>query len=262
MTFSLSFREGLSDISELRTAYKGKIESVRKEAAVHEPKIPSKLPAQELPHTPPPSPASSPPPPPSPTAKSSSPPGIKTLSSYLDLAKTLELPQKEIEVLWRLRHASNTQSLHFALPAATFFSLQRTARAHPQFILPLPRPPSGNEIHFLQWTFPEEHATTVLFTHLAEYKLRGEYASPHTTVTFHTELAEPKGLVLGQGSVVPDRGVAVEEAKWLLMCMQKFYGLQGEGDAKEERRKLLEMFSKGDEEFKVERLVEEAEKAI
>jgi ATP synthase mitochondrial F1 complex assembly factor 1 len=93
---------------------------------------------------------------------------------------------------------------------------------------------------------------------LAEYKLRGEYSSPHTTITFHTELADSKGLVLGQGNVMENRGVSVEEGKWLLMCLQKFYGIQA--SERKERKKLLEMFTKGDGGFRIEDLMDEAER--
>ncbi|KAL9626914.1 MAG: hypothetical protein Q9164_007761 [Protoblastenia rupestris] len=89
--------------------------------------------------------------------------------------------------------------------------------------------------------------------------MRGEYAQPHTTVTHHLDLREEKGLILLQGNVVEGRGVTIEEGKWLLMCVQKFYGGEGE---KAERRRLLERFSKGDREFKVEELLEEAEKIV
>lgn len=99
----------------------------------------------------------------------------------------------------------------------------------------------------------------MLFTHLAEFKLRGEYSQPHTTVTHHLDLAGPKGLVLLQGSVVDGRGVSVDEGKWLLMCLQKFYGGV---DEKADRKRLLEQFSQGDSGFKVEDLLEEAEKII
>lgn len=99
----------------------------------------------------------------------------------------------------------------------------------------------------------------MLFTNLAEYKLRGEFSQPHTTITHHLELADEKGLVLLQGQVVEGRGVSAEEAKWLVMCLQKFYGV---GAERGERRRLLEMFGKGDEAFRVEELVEEAEKIL
>ena len=77
-------------------------------------------------------------------------------------------------------------------------------------------------------------------------------------MTHHLDLADPKGLILLQGSIVDGRGITVEESKWLLMCLQKFYG----GQEKLERRKLLEQFSNGDGDFKVEQLLEEAEKII
>lgn len=128
-------------------------------------------------------------------------------------------------------------------------------------MLPLPKEgQEGAEIHFLQWAFPAPDTVTVLFTNLAEYKLRGEYATPHTTVTFHLELLGPKGLSLAQGQVLKGRGMTVDEGKWLLMCVQKFYGLQGEQN--ESRKKLLEQFSNGDGNFRIEELLDEAEKAV
>ena len=98
----------------------------------------------------------------------------------------------------------------------------------------------------------------MLFTHLAEFKLRGEYAQPHTTVTHHLDLVDTKGLVLLHGNVVNGRGITVDEGKWLLMCLQKFYGAEHTVG----RKKLLEKFSQGDSGFKVEELLEEAEKVV
>ena len=203
-------------------------------------------------------------------------PNIKTLSSFLDVPKVRSLPSKEISSLWRLRHASDPNSLCASIPVNVYRKIETTARRHPQFILPLAReipntesnpqsqpsadqqPKTAAEIHFLQWTFPAPDVVTVLFTHLAEYKVRGEYAQPHTTVSHHLDLADDKGLVLLQGQVVPNRGVSVDEGRWLLMCLQKFYGME----EKEERRRLLKMFSEGDTGFRVEELVSEAEKIL
>lgn len=219
----------------------------------------------------PPSSSPYPPPPPAPripdgvsttqstgSPKSDTPPGVKPLSSFIDVEKTRALPKKEIEYIWRLRHASNAQSLCAVVPSNLYSRIATTARRHPQFILPLPREGQGVEIHFLQWTFPTPSTATVLFTHLAEYKLRGEYAQPHTTVTHHLELADEKDVVLLEGVVSEGRGVSVEEGKWLLMCLQKFYA----GEEQGERGRLLEEFSKGGKGFKVEQLVEEAEKIV
>lgn len=279
--------EGLPGVPELKEAYKDKIEELRKQASVPGATAPLSSPA---PAPPSPSPASvtapakaSPwpaaPPPPTPQsaspATSKPPPGVKTLDSFLALDKITSLPAKEIQVLWRLRHAANPQSVHFTLPSATFTTLLAAAKRHPSFVLPLPRavpaeqlPEAGldaaqsqtaAELHYLQFAHPHADTTTLLFTSLAEYKLRGEFASPHTTITFHSELARSHDLVLGQGTVVEGRGVTVDEARFLLMCMQKFYVVTDEG---KDRAELLDMFTRGDGGFKVERLLEEAEKIV
>ena len=253
-------RQGLKDVDELKAVYQEKIKSQRRQALAPNPIRPATLSGFPAPPPPPqvpdqstsnssPAPASN---------KSSNPPGIKLLSSFIDIPKTLALPQKEIEYIWRLRHATDPQSLCAVIPQSTYNRVEATARRHPQFILPIPREGKGAEIHFLQWTFPSPTTTSVLFTHLAEFKLRGEYAQPHTTVTHHLDLADPKGLVLLHGHVVDGRGITVEEGKWLLMCLQKFYG----AEQRVERKKLLEQFSQGDGGFKVEELLEEAEKIV
>jgi ATP synthase F1 complex assembly factor 1 len=276
--------KGLKDVSQLKEIYKEKIDQLRKEAAV-----PGATAPLTPPLTPPSSPSStssapkspwpSPPPPPTPqssvttSASSKPPPGVKTLSTFLALDKIQPLPQKEVQTLWRLRHAPNPQSLHFDLPTPTFTTLLKTAKKHPSFVLPLPREipaesetsPAAThqaaELHYLQFTHPHPDTTTLLFTTLAEYKLRGEFATPHTTITFHSELAESHGLVLGQGTVVENRGVSIDEARWLVMCMQKFYVVGGEKEGRD-RGQLLDMFTRGDEGFRVERLLEEAEKIV
>ncbi len=240
--------------------YKDKIQQLKKKDAISIP-TPTPIVAPLVAQTPIPS-SPFPPPPPAPRIPSenaTSSQGVRTLSSYLDLEKTRALPQKELEAIWRLRHVKDPQSLCAVVPIDIYKTIEATAKKYPQFILPLPKEGQGAEIHFLQWTFPAENTVTVLFTHLAEYKLRGEYSEPHTTITHHLELAEEKGLVLLQGQVVEGRGVSVDEAKWLVLCLQKFYGVNG---AKSERRQLLEMFARGDPEFKIEDLVGEAEKVI
>ncbi|KAL5122017.1 hypothetical protein ACEQ8H_000233 [Pleosporales sp. CAS-2024a] len=272
--------KGLSHVSELQAQYKDKIEQLRREAIV---------PGATGPLTPPPSPETSaspsnakspwpaPPPPPTPpnsAAAPAPPPGVKTLNSFLDVEKIRQLPLKEVEALWRLRHARNPQSLHFAVPAHVFRSLLSTAKQNPSFVLPIPREipvedadpaqetpqtQQAAELHYLQFAHPHVDTTTLLFTSLAEYKLRGEFASPHTTVTFHQELADSHHVVLGQGLVVENKGISVDEARWLVMCMQKFYVQSEEGRG---RRELLNMFTRGDNAFQVERLIDEAEKIL
>lgn len=287
---------GVDDISQLKEVYKHEISAVRKTIVAK--------PTRTLPSSQSPSPWPLPPNAPEsnvettqqssttpqpldqlPQADSEySTPGVKTLSSFLDMSKTIELPPREIESIWRLRHVGKPLKLAATIPAPTFTTIYQNARKHPQFILPgLPRKSvsvdaNGTEsktteeapIHYVQWTFPSPETVTVLFTHLAEFKLRGEYSQPHTTLTHHTELSGPKGLVLAQGNVIPERGVTVEEAKWLVMNLQKFYNVGEElekeeqssigKELKKKRRRLVEMFSQGDEQFRVEDLLEEAER--
>ncbi|KGQ07641.1 Protein ATP11 [Beauveria bassiana D1-5] len=130
--------------------------------------------------------------------------------------------------------------------------MEALARRAPQFVLPVPHETQGAEMHFLQWVFDPASRTS----------------TPHTTITHHLDLADDKGLVLMQGHVVDDRGVKPEHAKWLAVCLQRFYGaweagveLQGERKERAEARKqLLEWFAAGDARFSVEKLLEEAER--
>ncbi len=262
--------QGLDTVDELKEAYSDKITQLRKKAIV--PGADAPLSTQ-----PPPTPQQvgnsipfQPPPPPEPHTTAQLPKvpkskdGVKTLGSFIDVEKTAELPRKEVESIWRLRHVNDPNSLCAVMQTHTFRRIANTAQKHPQFILPIPREGQGAEIHFLQWTWPSPTTVTVLFTHLAEFKVRGEFAQPHTTVTYHLDLADGNDLVLMEGRVMENRGVSVEEGKWLLMCLQKFYGFEPLSEAAKEnadrRKKLMEQFSGGDESFKVEELLEEAEK--
>lgn len=251
----------MSDVEELKSAYKEKVHKQRDEA------ISAALPSSTSPSPFHPRPL----PPIQPEASAdhalsdAKPPfnipsnshGVKTLSSYIDVEKTRVLPEKDIEQIWRLRHAHNPQSLCAVIQLPTFNRIVATAKSHPQFILPIPREGKGAEMHFLEWTFPTPTTVTVIFTHLAEYRLRGEYSQPHTIVSHHTDFANSRGLVLLQGSVTEGRGVSVEEGKWLLMCLQKFYSA---GHGNDRRKKLLEQFTRGDTAFEIDELLDEAEK--
>ncbi|KAI5459827.1 ATP11 protein-domain-containing protein [Mariannaea sp. PMI_226] len=263
-------QEGLSSIDELKTAYAEKIDAERRKAAVEEQYIPQEL---ETPISQPnadSAPTSNTRPISKKLPTGADKPPIKTLDDIIDLEKSRALPDKELTAIWRLRHASSPQTLCAVIPTSTYKAMEEAARKCPQFVLPVPHPTQGAEIHFLQWTFDHASKTTsVLFTQLAEFKTRGEFAQPHTTITHHLDLAEDRGLVLMQGQVVEHRGVKPDEAKWLVMCLQRFYGgWEGEGaelsgerqERAEERQKLLQWFSTGDERFSLEKLMEEAER--
>lgn len=291
--------EGLTSIADLKEQYQDKIKALRKKASVagvtegssatgpaEEPTAPkgilkqqSSFPETEsIPSEPGPakskSPYPAPPPPPVPqdTQAPSLPPGIKPLSSYLDVDKVRTLSAEQIQELWKLRHSRDERALIAAVPLKSYTTMMKLAQQHPQFVLPVPREGTGAEIHFMQWATygslppssmeqpsgapPLPHTATVLFTHLAEFKLRGEYATPHTTVTLHADLLPEKGLVLAVGNVQENRNVSMDDAKWLLMCLQRFYGME----RAEVRGKLLKQFSQGDAGFDVQELMDEAER--
>ncbi|BCR87584.1 ATP11 family protein [Aspergillus chevalieri] len=291
-------QEGHESVDSLKDAYKDKIEDLRRKAstvATPEPDTPSASPSSPSPSAVRPTPR--PQQPASETKKSESS-GIKPLDSFIDVQKFLDLPPKEIEGIWRLRHASNPGSICAVIPLEAYRRISAAARQNPQFILPLPRnnveqeepvknekgeetgetqttTKAGADIHFLQWAFhppasppPETatpaqlanaHTSTIIFTSLAAYKLHGAYAQPHTTITNYLDLAESKGLVLMLGQVMPDAGVSTSEASWLVSCVQRFYDFGGQ--ANERKGELVRSFTRGDTEvFKVEHLMEEAEK--
>ncbi|KAK7415409.1 hypothetical protein QQZ08_012350 [Neonectria magnoliae] len=262
-------QEGLSSIDELKAAYAAKIEAERLRDAVEEAYIP------QAPNTPVSQPNADGKPitnmrePPKIPPTGAKKPTIKTLDAIIDLEKARELPEKELTAVWRLRHASSPLSLCAVVPASTYKAMEEAAKISPQFVLPVPHPTQGAEIHYLQWTFDASSKTsTVLFTQLVEYKTRGEFAQPHTTITHHLDLADDKGLVLMQGQVIEGRGIKPEHAQWLAMCLQRFYGgWEGEGvvggerkERADERTKLLKWFAAGDSRFTLEKLMEEAER--
>ncbi|TLS27216.1 hypothetical protein PpBr36_05353 [Pyricularia pennisetigena] len=280
--------EGLTGIDELKEAYAEKIKEQRKAAAAIAPpgldKILADEPAARATHAAESdaktagksteqqsgnSPSTSE----TKTAKDSSGSSqVKPLSAIVDLPKVRQLPVPELTEIWRLLHTTDPKSLCAVVPAPTYQAMEALARRRPQFVLPVPHPEQGAEMHFLQWTFDAATGTsTVLFTQLAEYKNRGEFAQPHTTVTHHPDLAEDKGVVLMQGSMVDNRGVKISDAQWLVMCLQRFYGgwdpavsaggskLQSEERAKA-RRELVEWFGTGNENFSIEKLLAEAER--
>lgn len=304
--------EGFQSVEQLKEAYADKIKKLRKRVSQElekatDPKVAeaaaaaAQQPQQPFKPPPAPQPQEVPEKIAKPTDKKDTgggTPGIKPLSSYLDLDKVASLPAKEIEYIWRLRFASDSKSLCAVIPIDVYRRIYDTARTHPRFILPLPRPAAedgsgdvaqsadgfsdakapraASDIHFLQWGFhppagpppapgsstANTHISTILFTHLAAFKLHGEYAQPHMTVTHHLDLADSHGLVLLNGSVVEGGGVSVEEGKWLLLCMQKFYdhGGHGAGVGKEKRQGLLKKFTQGDSSFDLGELVDEAER--
>ncbi|KAI1813597.1 ATP11-domain-containing protein [Poronia punctata] len=272
--------EGLRDANELKAAYADKIKELKKQDSITIPGLDALL-ADEEPAKQPQAQAQTDPSQPqtqtqttqtqTTQSRSTTAQGaVKPLSEILDLPKARALPEKELTAIWRLHHASQKDSLCAVVPTETYRALERTARKYPTFVLPVPREGQGAEIHFLQWVFDAVSGTsTVLFTQLAEYKARGEWAQPHTSVTHYADFdgtdglsrEENQGVVLMAGNVVDGRGASVRDAQWLVMLLQRFYTEESLGGSPA-KRALLEAFGKGDGNFSVEKLLEESEKLI
>jgi ATP synthase mitochondrial F1 complex assembly factor 1 len=182
---------------------------------------------------------------------------VKTLSSYVDVDKLRRhTDSKEIELIWRAGHTKDAL-ICAVIPSPIYHRMASLARDHPMFILPLPRD-SGIEMHFMQFKFPEANVTHILFTSLLEYKTHGEFARPHTTVMHFEDLAEDKGIVLMRGEVDGEqRGVGLDDARMLVMGVQKLYGADLESERGRNRRKLVEEFTRGSEEFDISKLLDE-----
>lgn len=164
---------------------------------------------------------------------------------------------KEIELIWRAGHTKESL-LCAVIPSPIYTRMATLARSHPMFILPLPRP-TGVEMHFMQFKFPESNVTHILFTSLLEYKTHGEFARPHTTVMHFEDLAEEKGIVLMRGEIDGEQkgGVSLNDARTLVIGVQKLYGADGESERGRKRRELIEEFTRGSQEFDISKLMDE-----
>jgi ATP synthase F1 complex assembly factor 1 len=96
--------------------------------------------------------------------------------------------------------------------------------------------------HLYEYSFLSVQTPIMLFTGLEDYKARGTQASPYFTVSYYTELAESKDLVLIRGDVVFTSKLTDSEAKWLIETAQSFY-------LNDARYKLVERFNKDAHEF-------------
>lgn len=76
----------------------------------------------------------------------------------------------------------------------------------------------------------------MLFTGLEDYKARETQAAPYFTVSYYTEFAETKDLLLIRGDVVFASKLTDSEGKWLLETTQSFY-------LNDMRYKLIERFN-------------------
>ena len=188
-------------------------------------------------------------------------PQSQQLSSFIDVETFRRLPTAAIEASWRARLSTDATSLCACIPADTFQRMRTNALSNPMFVLPLPRGSSssgGIEVHIVQWSAPDPSTVTALFTSLAAYKLRGEFAPPHTYLTHHLDLAGSNAVVLAQGAVLDTHALSPADARWLLMALQRFYTATTDASPAAARRlRLLELFTHGADTFSIDNVIAE-----
>lgn len=145
----------------------------------------------------------------------------------------------------------------------------------------------AHEFYFLQWDFypspsipsasedpfakPVEkttegsnpQSTTILFTPLQEYKLRGSFATPYLILTAYTDLAITHGIVLLRGEITPSPSnpenflLPQSDAQILTLDLQKFYLWNEKSASNEpsEGQRLLRAFHETPEHFQWEDLL-------
>lgn len=196
---------------------------------------------------------------------------IKDLDSFVDVSKFALHDRKEIEMLWKMRHAANPKALCGVIEGPVYAEIYKNARKNPMFVLPLPRSAprdevaansaeeGGVEMHLVQWAFVGPYTIHCLITTLGEFKLHQEFARPHTTLILHSDLLASKGIALMNGSVEKDSSVTLEEAHLLTLFLQKFFAATPATESGKRKLALLNSFTVGDADFSLEQLVAEAE---
>ncbi|BGP00228.1 Protein ATP11, mitochondrial [Rhodotorula toruloides] len=198
---------------------------------------------------------------------------VKPLNDIMDLSKASDLTTPALSQLWTAYHQSKG-FLSAAVPMETYLRMINSARKYPLFVLPLARvaelpegqeDASATEMHLLEWSLlpqpagvnePVPPPSTVLFTPLAEYKARQEYAQPYLILTHYTDLANSHNVVLMRGEITPNVALNSTDAQVLAVRMQLFYNDTGKGgDIEQARRELLRTFHEAPEEFNVEALI-------
>ncbi|KAJ9168766.1 hypothetical protein P3X46_020256 [Hevea brasiliensis] len=159
----------------------------------------------------------------------------KPLDSIMDIERAKGKSPEDLASIWADCHLGRGH-IGASMTAKLYHLLVQRAADCRYFVIPLWRG-SGYSTMFAQVQMPH-----MLFTGLEDYKARGTQAAPYFTVSFYTEFAEAKDLVLIRGDVIFTSKLSDEEATWLLETAQSFY-------LNDVRYKLVERFNKETRDF-------------
>ncbi|CAN4113262.1 unnamed protein product [Withania somnifera] len=159
----------------------------------------------------------------------------KPLDSIIDMERAKQKSAEELADIWDDYHLGRGH-IAASMKAKLCKLLEQRASSCHYFVIPLWKG-SGYTTMFVQVQAPH-----MLITALEDYKARGTQASPYFTVSYYTEFAETKDLVLVRGDIVFTSKLTDLVAKWLLDTAQSFY-------LKDARYKLVERFNRETREF-------------
>ncbi|XP_065876894.1 uncharacterized protein [Euphorbia lathyris] len=159
----------------------------------------------------------------------------KPLDSIMDINRAKDKSSEDLASIWDDYHLGRGH-IGASMKAKLYQLLVQRANDCRYFVIPIWRG-SGYTTMFAQVQMPH-----IIFTGLEDYKARGTQAAPYFTVSFYTEFADTKDLVLIRGDIVFTSKLTDEEAKCLLEATQSFY-------LNDVRYKLVERFNKETRDF-------------
>ncbi|KAK3013523.1 hypothetical protein RJ639_010023, partial [Escallonia herrerae] len=159
----------------------------------------------------------------------------KPLGSIIDVHRAENKSAEDLAAIWDDYHLGRGH-IGASMKANLYHLLKQRTEDCQYFVIPLWRG-SGYTTMFVQVQMPH-----MLFTGLEDYKARGTQAAPYFTLSYYTEFAETKDLVLIRGDIVFTSKLSDSEAKWLMETAQSFY-------VNDARYKLVERFNKKTREF-------------
>ena len=140
----------------------------------------------------------------------------QSLDSIPDISSMAHKTAEEIASTWSDYH-STLDCIHGTLPASSYTLMSALGSLCPHLIYPLP---SDTEYRFMY----QQYSMNVFnFTSLEEYKLLTQHAPIYFTLTYYTEFAAKKNIVLMAGKYDHEK-LKVEEAQLLAQLLQLYYG--------------------------------------
>ena len=171
------------------------------------------------------------------------------LDSILDISKLYDRTSKEISNIWNAYH-SNLDCIHGTIPADAYALMSTQGTLCPYFVYPLPSE-TGYRFMFQQYSNNQFH-----FTSLEEYNLLKEHSPTYLSLSYYSELAKEKGIVLMAGKFEFEK-LKTEESQLLVHLLQLYYGQN-----KQERVDIIRKFNFTPNLFDYEILIQQIKELI